>query len=279
MLVTIMTPSTALAASGDPGTEYVVRAYARVEGKTFYSGYAYFTTLSAPIVVTGAADPVTWYSAVIHGLIHQGAPEAAMIDSHGFKYRRAGASAWTTVSLTDDFGFVSSSLTSLSPNTSYEYFAFAIAENEAFEGSTLTFTTPRLADPITNWTDTSVRYTIYASAGTGGAITPFGITQLPAGGSQIYMILPESGWRVDSVSVDGVNVGAVDSYVFTDVRANHTIYVSFKAAQTTVVVPPATPGGSTPMIPPTGMGVSSLILGLGLLVSGGLLLPHKKRDR
>ena len=73
MLVTIMTPSTALAASGDPGTEYVVRAYARVEGKTFYSGYAYFTTLSAPIVVTGAADPVTWYSAVIHGLIHQGA--------------------------------------------------------------------------------------------------------------------------------------------------------------------------------------------------------------
>lgn len=71
-------------------------------------------------------------------------------------------------------------------------------------------------------------YRIYATANTGGTITPSGATSITSGNNQTYTITPNSGYAISSVVVDGVNQGVINSYTFTNVVANsHTITASF----------------------------------------------------
>jgi hypothetical protein len=70
-------------------------------------------------------------------------------------------------------------------------------------------------------------YTITASAGTGGSISPSGSVSVTSGSSKTFTIAPGSGYHVSSVNVDGVSVGAVRTYTFSNVAANHTIKASF----------------------------------------------------
>ena len=79
-------------------------------------------------------------------------------------------------------------------------------------------------------------YTITASAGTGGTISPSGSVVVNAGSSQTFTITPTSGYTLSGVTVDGTSVGAVTSYTFSGVSANHTIGASF-AAQTVQTFP------------------------------------------
>ncbi len=78
-------------------------------------------------------------------------------------------------------------------------------------------------------------YTITASAGPNGTISPNGATVLSPGGSQTYTITPSSSpcYDVADVLVDGVSVGAVKTYTFTNVSADHTISASFVASSFT----------------------------------------------
>jgi hypothetical protein len=70
-------------------------------------------------------------------------------------------------------------------------------------------------------------YTISATAGSNGTISPSGATPVSPGGSQTYRIAAGSRYRVADVRVDGVSVGALSSYTFTSVKANHSINASF----------------------------------------------------
>ncbi len=72
-------------------------------------------------------------------------------------------------------------------------------------------------------------YTITASAGTGGTISPSGAVQVASGGSQTFTIAANSGYAISSVTVDGSSVGAVSSYTFNNVTANHTISAAFSS--------------------------------------------------
>jgi len=72
-------------------------------------------------------------------------------------------------------------------------------------------------------------YTITASGGSGGSISPVGITTLNIGGSQAYTITPTAGYHINDVQVDGASAGAVTTYTFTNVTANHTIVAIFGA--------------------------------------------------
>ncbi len=47
------------------------------------------------------------------------------------------------------------------------------------------------------------------------------------GASQTFTITPNTDYHVADVLVDGVSVGAVTSYTFSNVIANHTISASF----------------------------------------------------
>lgn len=70
-------------------------------------------------------------------------------------------------------------------------------------------------------------FTITASAGPNGTINPVGIVTLTEGSDQTFDITPDLGYRIEDVLVDSVSAGAVDSYAFTGVTADHTISASF----------------------------------------------------
>ena len=87
-------------------------------------------------------------------------------------------------------------------------------------------------------------YTIKATAGTGGSISPSGNVSVREGRDQTFTITPDKGYAVSNVKIDGKSIGAVKSYTFENVSRTHTIEVIFMKAngnpQTGVFVDVAT---------------------------------------
>jgi len=76
--------------------------------------------------------------------------------------------------------------------------------------------------------NTGVTYSISVSSGSGGSITPAGPSVIVnAGATQVFTIAASSGYNIADVQVDGVSQGAISSYTFTNVQANHAISASF----------------------------------------------------
>ena len=73
-------------------------------------------------------------------------------------------------------------------------------------------------------------YTVKATAGSHGSITPSGNVDVLHGGSQTFTIAANSGYAISNVKIDGVSIGAVKSYTFENVTENHTIEVTFMKA-------------------------------------------------
>lgn len=82
---------------------------------------------------------------------------------------------------------------------------------------------------------TPVSRTLTASAGNGGSISPSGPVTVASGGSQTFTITPDSGYDVSNITVDGASKGAVTSYTFSKVTADHTISAAFSRHQYTSV--------------------------------------------
>ena len=87
-------------------------------------------------------------------------------------------------------------------------------------------------------------YTIRATAGAGGSISPNGNVSVREGSDRTFTITPDKGYAVSNVKIDGKSIGAVRSYTFENVRHAHTIEVIFMKAggnpQTGVFVDVAT---------------------------------------
>ncbi len=87
-------------------------------------------------------------------------------------------------------------------------------------------------------------YTIKATAGAGGSISPSGSVSVREGRDQTFTITPDKDYAVANVKIDGKSIGAVKSYTFENVRRTHTIEVIFMKAngnpQTGVFVDVAT---------------------------------------
>ena len=83
-------------------------------------------------------------------------------------------------------------------------------------------------------------YTIKASAGNGGIISPSGNVTVARGKDQSFTINPINGYRISDVIVDGKSVGAVSTYTFDSVKANHTIQVKFVKYNSIVADPEVT---------------------------------------
>ena len=73
-------------------------------------------------------------------------------------------------------------------------------------------------------------YTIKATAGVNGSISPTGNVSVREGSDQTFTITPNKGYAVAKVLIDSKNVGAVKSYTFENVKKNHTIEVVFMKA-------------------------------------------------
>lgn len=74
-------------------------------------------------------------------------------------------------------------------------------------------------------------YTLTATAGEGGSISPSGQVGVRRNGAKTFTITPDEGYVVDDVLVDGESVGAVTEYTFEKVTKKHTIAVSFQEAE------------------------------------------------
>ena len=87
-------------------------------------------------------------------------------------------------------------------------------------------------------------YTIKATAGAGGSISPSGNVSVREGRDRTFTITPDKGYAVSNVKIDGKSIGAMKSYTFENVRRNHAIEVIFTKAngnpQTGVFVDVAT---------------------------------------
>ena len=73
-------------------------------------------------------------------------------------------------------------------------------------------------------------YTIKATAGAGGSISPSGNVSVREGRDRTFTITPDKGYAISNVKIDGKSIGAVKSYTFENVRRTHTIEVIFMKA-------------------------------------------------
>jgi hypothetical protein len=79
-------------------------------------------------------------------------------------------------------------------------------------------------------------YTVSASAGAGGSISPSGAVAVNHGSDQGFTVTPDANYHVADVLVDGGSVGPVTSYTFINVTAGHSIAASFAFDQHTLTV-------------------------------------------
>jgi hypothetical protein len=113
--------------------------------------------------------------------------------------------------------------------------------------TTYTFTSVTAAHTISATFAANPAVTITASAGPNGTISPAGAVALPGGANQTFTLTPDYGYRVADLLVDGVSVGAVNNYTFTDVATDHTIEASFTLDVYTVTATAGANGSITPV--------------------------------
>jgi DNA uptake protein ComE-like DNA-binding protein len=70
-------------------------------------------------------------------------------------------------------------------------------------------------------------YAITATSGLHGSITPDGTTMVPHSTEQTFTILPDAGYQIQELLVDGRRVEPTTTYTFSNVTAAHTLAVQF----------------------------------------------------
>ncbi|MBK7861238.1 MAG: DUF11 domain-containing protein [Archangiaceae bacterium] len=89
-------------------------------------------------------------------------------------------------------------------------------------------------------------FTITASAGSNGSISPSGATSVPQGSNQTFTFTPATGYHVDTVTVDGASVATASSYTFTNVTAAHTVSATFAIDTFTITASAGANGSVSP---------------------------------
>ena len=121
-------------------TEYQFKAFATTASGTVEGAAMTFTTTAAPIVAptvaTLAATSVTHNSATLNGTITAG---SETITAQGFMYKATAAADWTNVSATGTT--LAATVNGLTPETEYQFKAFATTASGTVEGTVMTFTT------------------------------------------------------------------------------------------------------------------------------------------
>lgn len=73
-------------------------------------------------------------------------------------------------------------------------------------------------------------YTVTVTFSKGGTAIPYGMSAIVENGSMEVVAVPDEGYAVENMVLDGVNLGPVTSYTLENVTANHSIYISFTRA-------------------------------------------------
>ncbi len=148
--------------------------------------------------------------------------------------------------------------------------------NKDFVCGNVTFV-PFLTQP-----NTQAPIFIFASVGSNGQIAPNGYIRINYSGDQVFTVTPNSGYHVADVIVNGTSVGAVTSYIATNVQGLTSISATFAADPVPTPTPTTSSPSPTPSATPTPSPTSvipeySSILALTFLiiVSTALLLSKR----
>ena len=93
-------------------------------------------------------------------------------------------------------------------------------------------------------------FTITATSGSNGSISP-GTVSVPQGSGKTFVIAADSGYEVADVVVDNQSMGAISSYAFSDISANHSITASFGAVSPAVTTDNGSFGSTSPVDSPS----------------------------
>ena len=185
-----------------------VRAVCGVGIFSSYTTVVNFSTLS-PVPTWLAVSNITDQSALASWTANGPAT------SWQVEYKLVSSVNWTSGTANT----TSFPMTGLQSNANYEVRVKALCSpNESAFTTPVPFTT--LGGQVT--------YTITATAGANGTITPSGAVTVNQGASQTFNFAPSTGYIVSVVTVNGSPLtGAPTSYTFTDVQADGTIHVDF----------------------------------------------------
>ena len=147
-----------------------------------------------------------------------------------------------TVNCGENFTF------SVTPDNCYEIGTVTVNGNAVDLDANNSYTIENVtADQNINVNFNLLSYTITASAGNGGTITPSGDVNVDCGESKVFAIAANEGYMISDVLVDGQSVGSASSHSFTNVTANHTISATFEIipdGEVVIVVNADAEGGS-----------------------------------
>lgn len=189
---------------------------------SFYGTTSGTTKLISPIFdFTFLADPVLsfWYG-------------TSGTASYTLKvyYKNSASAEWTLLQSYNNVtsGWTQQTLSLPNPSSTY-YVAF---EATGANGAGI------ILDDIQISGTAITEFTITASAGAHGQISPAGSVVVPTHGTQVFNITPEENYTVDQLLVDGADQGQRLSYTFENVVAAHSIEASFKIANPSLNVNP-----------------------------------------
>ncbi len=127
----------------------------------------------------------------------------------------------------------------VSPNTGYYV--------SGCSGGTLSGNTVTVSNVTSNRTVSvsfsPITYTISASAGSGGSISPSGSVLVSHGNSQSFTITADTGYDLSALVIDGAAVTPASSYTFSNVTSDHMIMAVFEK-ETRTISASAQSGGS-----------------------------------
>ena len=203
-------------------TTYYLRAYATNSLGTAYGNEVSFTTISLPTITTTSAFSITAYTASSGGIISNNGGSA--VTSRGVCW---STSINPTISLStktidgSGSGPFSSSITGLTPNTTYHVRAYATNSVGTAYGSDEVFTTLQISLPTVTTTNASA--IMNSSSISGGNVTFSGNLPVTARGV-CWSTSPNPTIALSTKTIDGLGVGTFTSNL-TYLTANTLYYV------------------------------------------------------
>lgn len=91
-----------------------------------------------------------------------------------------------------------------------------------------------------------ITYSIEASAGPNGTVSPSGTVKVNHGSKQKFTVTPAKGYHILDVLVDGISQGPINTYTFSNVTSNHTISATFEINRYSITAESSENGTITP---------------------------------
>jgi hypothetical protein len=150
----------------------------------------------------------------------------------------------------------------LTPNRGYQV-SFVVVDGKSQPVSTSFTFTGVTSNHTISAGFSPIIYTVTATSGPNGSVTPSSRVLLEYGSSQTFKIAANEGYQVADVTVDDTQQGSIDTYTFTNIQCDHSITVGFK------LLKPGSDAGTGGTPTSAGPGVTDLA---GMISGDGVFL-------